>query len=538
MTQDQPTPPAPDEGAEPSRPSVFISYRREDSAAHAGRLYDALAQRFGRSQVFTDVYDIGAGEEFEQVIRERLSQTTVFVAVIGPRWRGPRGWHRRPRISQPGDFVRRELEMAREARVRILPVLVADARLPKASSLPDSIRFLNGLNASELRDTRWEDDVAALARAVEAAHKKGPTRPPTPVPPPTPTPWPSWLRQLARWLVGLAVGLSVLAGLIWGARACSNGGPTPQNNNHPSPAPTTPATPTPSPTGGPTPTPSPGPVVHHTVAEVAESPASRDTIDVAFLNIEWFTNQVDGARVQNVAGALVALDADAVGVTEVQNEAVSRLTAALTNKGYPAGYVYQDAQGEQDLALIYRRDRLHCEREEKVYTEQQSRLEAQDDETHSPVFPRVPLFARCTSARLTTPLRIVVVHFKAMGDDTSKRRRQLASVNLGEIIRDSGRTIVGGDFNARPAEALDMFMGLADVGGLYPLFQAGADAVSYIGSPQFRELIDHIWASPDLKLAPVGQASSVVVTLDQSIQQYNELVSDHRPVMVRLAHER
>src|ERR671916_68194 len=97
MTHDRP-PPERDGGDEPSQPSVFISYRRDDSAAHAGRLYDELARRFGRSQVFTDVYNIGAGEEFEQVIQERLSQTTVFVAVIGSRWHGPRGWFRRPRI--------------------------------------------------------------------------------------------------------------------------------------------------------------------------------------------------------------------------------------------------------------------------------------------------------------------------------------------------------------------------------------------------------------------------------------------------------
>ena len=30
-----------------SAPKLFISYRREETASHAGRLYDAMAARFG-----------------------------------------------------------------------------------------------------------------------------------------------------------------------------------------------------------------------------------------------------------------------------------------------------------------------------------------------------------------------------------------------------------------------------------------------------------------------------------------------------------
>jgi TIR domain len=42
---------------------IFISYRREDSAPYAGRLYDRLCGRFGADQVFMDVDDIPPGEE-------------------------------------------------------------------------------------------------------------------------------------------------------------------------------------------------------------------------------------------------------------------------------------------------------------------------------------------------------------------------------------------------------------------------------------------------------------------------------------------
>ena len=47
----------------PSDPSgkanaVFISYRRDDQGAFAGRLYDRLEPRFGKNQVFMDVDSI------------------------------------------------------------------------------------------------------------------------------------------------------------------------------------------------------------------------------------------------------------------------------------------------------------------------------------------------------------------------------------------------------------------------------------------------------------------------------------------------
>jgi hypothetical protein len=37
-------------------PGIFISYRREDSAGHAGRLFDRLGAKFGRERVFMADY--------------------------------------------------------------------------------------------------------------------------------------------------------------------------------------------------------------------------------------------------------------------------------------------------------------------------------------------------------------------------------------------------------------------------------------------------------------------------------------------------
>ena len=44
--------------------SIFISYRRSDSIANTGRIYDYLERRFGRDRVFKDVDSIPLGVNF------------------------------------------------------------------------------------------------------------------------------------------------------------------------------------------------------------------------------------------------------------------------------------------------------------------------------------------------------------------------------------------------------------------------------------------------------------------------------------------
>src|ERR1017187_9330377 len=54
----------------PAQSRIFISYRREDSIEHTGRLYDLLAKHFGKAHVFMDIDTIGPGEDFLEVIEK------------------------------------------------------------------------------------------------------------------------------------------------------------------------------------------------------------------------------------------------------------------------------------------------------------------------------------------------------------------------------------------------------------------------------------------------------------------------------------
>lgn len=49
---------------------IFISYRRFDSTAITGRIYDRLRQEFGKDAIFKDVDNIPAGRDFRGVLRE------------------------------------------------------------------------------------------------------------------------------------------------------------------------------------------------------------------------------------------------------------------------------------------------------------------------------------------------------------------------------------------------------------------------------------------------------------------------------------
>jgi hypothetical protein len=146
--------------------SVFISYRREDSAGSARRVYDRLVMRLPREAVFIDVDNIPLGVDFVQVLSERVGACDVLIAIIGREWINVREGGRR-RIDNPHDFVRIEIEAALKRDVHVIPVLVDGARMPSADELPESLRPLARRNAIEVSHTRFDMDAQRLTHGLE-----------------------------------------------------------------------------------------------------------------------------------------------------------------------------------------------------------------------------------------------------------------------------------------------------------------------------------------------------------------------------------
>ena len=147
---------------------IFISYRRDDSAGFAGRLFDRLADQFGRDRVFMDVDTIAPGHDFAADIESALAECDACVVLIGRNWLTIEDAEGRPRLEDPTDFVRLEVEAAVRRGITIFPVIVDRASPPSADALPPDMRSLAGRQAIELTNERWNYDVSRLVLSLES----------------------------------------------------------------------------------------------------------------------------------------------------------------------------------------------------------------------------------------------------------------------------------------------------------------------------------------------------------------------------------
>lgn len=146
---------------------IFISYRREDGSAWAGRLYDRLQSRFAAEKLFMDVDSLAPGVDFVEALERSVGGCDVLIAVIGRRWLSASDEEGNRRLDNPEDFVRVEVAMALRRGIRVIPVLVDGAPVPCSRELPDELKALVRRNALEVSHNRFSADSERLIRAVE-----------------------------------------------------------------------------------------------------------------------------------------------------------------------------------------------------------------------------------------------------------------------------------------------------------------------------------------------------------------------------------
>ena len=181
---------------------IYLSYRRMEAAAYAGRLFDHLSRHFGRGSVFMDIGGIARGQEFPRAIESALNACKVVLVVIGNGWASCTGQDGRRRLDDPNDWVRIEVVAALRRNVLVVPVLVEGARLPEAASLPEELRPLCQRHACELSDLRWSFDVGELVRDLENVVRS-----------PRGFKVPGVRDKRLRWFVGGAIILALLLGM-------------------------------------------------------------------------------------------------------------------------------------------------------------------------------------------------------------------------------------------------------------------------------------------------------------------------------------
>jgi hypothetical protein len=147
-------------------PRIFINYRHAESAFYAGRLYEQLEAPFGSQVVFIDTEGIQPGRDYMEVIEEKIRSCKILIAVIGRQWltcsvEGGR------RLDDPEDVVRVEIAEALKQGVRVIPILIQGAAMPRERDLPGELAPLARKQAWPLNDDYWRHDVERLIKRIE-----------------------------------------------------------------------------------------------------------------------------------------------------------------------------------------------------------------------------------------------------------------------------------------------------------------------------------------------------------------------------------
>jgi hypothetical protein len=148
---------------------IFINYRSDDDGFAAAHIDARLRVEFGPEKVFRDARSLRPATYFPPELMRRLEDSTVILAVIGPRWLSLTNSAGSRRIDDPADYVRLELRIAFEQNKHVLPLLLNDARLPAVADLPGDITKLALCQVLRLRQ-RFDGSDLDLLVAELATH--------------------------------------------------------------------------------------------------------------------------------------------------------------------------------------------------------------------------------------------------------------------------------------------------------------------------------------------------------------------------------
>lgn len=190
---------------------IFISYRRADSQWAASRLYDSLIQVFPEERLFMDVDSIDPGQDFVNVLADRVGRADVFLALIGPDWLTEKNAAGMRRIDDTEDFVRIEIGSAlAQSTTVVIPVLLDGARPPAEAELPDPLKPLARRHFARLTHEGYRSEVGRLIDGIGKALELKPGEAGLDVLPPR---TPILTGKRLAWL-GVAGGLAVTVGVV------------------------------------------------------------------------------------------------------------------------------------------------------------------------------------------------------------------------------------------------------------------------------------------------------------------------------------
>ncbi len=145
-------------------PSIFISYRIEDSKPDALLLFAELTRYFGENEVFLDKRGLELGVDWPDVLAANVRKASIVLVLIKDesKWLGVKRLGRR-RMDDPDDWVRLEIETALSSGKTVVPILVDGASIPPKSDLPPSLHDLHQKQGRKIAIESVSDISALLA---------------------------------------------------------------------------------------------------------------------------------------------------------------------------------------------------------------------------------------------------------------------------------------------------------------------------------------------------------------------------------------
>jgi len=267
---------------------------------------------------------------------------------------------------------------------------------------------------------------------------------------------------------------------------------------------------------------------------------TEETLDIISWNIEWFPKEGQ-TTITYVKNIIKALDADVIAIQEVDNKAsFQQLIDELVD--YDGYYLNGDYQS---LAYIYKKSRIQVIDHYEIYTSQ----------SYWRPFPRSPLVLVINYQNQIYYL--INNHLKCCGDENldpydswDEETRRLDACNLlDNYIQnnlDDKRVIILGDLNDELTDRSsdNVFMPFIDAPDEYlftdmEIAEGSSTGWSY---PNWPSHLDHLLISNELfEIYAHNSSSCEIIKLDEHFyggyQEYDQKVSDHRPVGLKLKTE-
>lgn len=141
---------------------VLINCRRSDTKTAADQLYGYLDDWLGEGRVFMDL----DAELVDSVLAQSAPDCALQLVLVGQDWLTKEDGDGRRQLDDEDDPVRRQIELAQQYNIPIIPLLINAVEIPRKDDLPPMLQALPWGSSMYLRAGALEFDLRRLADVI------------------------------------------------------------------------------------------------------------------------------------------------------------------------------------------------------------------------------------------------------------------------------------------------------------------------------------------------------------------------------------